>query len=71
MILVLALGLPRISSFRIHNHLKDLGGFESGAGQEEDGRRDVASLDAHHVGVLVVAEVGRLAGLVQPWIPND
>jgi len=70
LILVLALSPSVISPFRVNYDLQNLGGLESGAGQEQDGRRHVTGFNANHVGVLVVAKVWRFTCLVHPWIPD-
>ena len=50
--------------------MQDLTSFEGRAGHERDRRGDVAGLDADHVGILVVAKVRDLLGLVHPGVPD-
>ena len=60
-----------MESFPLLHNLQNETSFERLHGHQGDGRRDVAPVDADHVGVLVVTEVAHLLGLLVPRVPDD
>lgn len=60
-----------MESFPLLHNLQNETSFKGLHGHQGDGGGYVASIDADHVGVLVVTEVTHLLGLLVPGVPDD
>lgn len=54
----------------VNTHLKDLTRLECGTRQQNDWTGNVAGFNAQHIWIFVVTEIGNLARLIRPWIPD-